>query len=217
MEHNVPEEGPITKVNIGRLTNSIFAFTLFLLFRNIRIPSFSDYIAEVTPDAFGLMQAPDIFSFLNAFFILAMIWVITFHLFHQLARVDRVYLYLHLATIMMVIFIPVSSHMNVMFPGKSIFHVLFHANMLAVGTLLALEWWHIAKEPPIRRKEINRVQTQCTTIKIILVPATAIVGILLAYYDLPHTQGIYLVTLFAFAMMTMYSRKRERVFPGEGA
>lgn len=215
MDNATPGEGPITKVNIGRLTNAISAFTLLLLFRNIRMPSFQDYLAHVTADEFGYIQLPDIFSFLNAFLIIAIIWVVMFHLFHQLARIDRLYLYLHMALMMMLIFIPVSSHMNVIFPGKSIFHVLFHVNMLAVGVLLALEWWHIFREPSIRRPGMSRVQMECTTLKILYLPATAIMGILLANMDLPHTQGIYLVTLLAYALTTIYSRGREMVPRGE--
>jgi uncharacterized membrane protein len=211
MESASPPEGPVTKVNIGRLTNAIFAFVLLLLFKNVRIPSFSDYLAgSVNTGEFGYMQLPDIFSFLNAFLIIAMIWVITFHLFHQLVRVDRMYLYLHLAMMMMVIFIPVSSHMNVMFPGRSIFPVLFHANMLAAGMLLAFLWWHISSEPSIRRPGIGRVQLECTTMKVLYLPATAVAGMFLANLDLGHTQGIYLATMLAFVLTTLYSRKRER-------
>lgn len=215
MESEFSPEGPVTKLNIGRLTNAIFAFTLLLLFKNVRMPSFSDYVAgTVNAGEFGYMQVPDIFSFLNAFLIIAMIWVITFHLFHQLTRVDRLYIYLHLALVMMVIFIPVSSHMNVMFPGKSVFPVLFHANMLMVGTLLAFLWWHISSESSIRRAGIGRVQMECTTMKILYIPATSVAGMVLANLDLGYTQGIYLGTMIAFVLTTLYSRRRERIDQG---
>lgn len=207
-------EGPIAKVNIGRLTNCLFAFTIFLLFRNIRTPSFADYLANATADQFGLMQSQDIFSFLNAFFIIAMIWVVTFHLFHQVTRVDRLYIYLHLALMMSLVFIPVSSHMNVMFPGRSIFPVLFHMNMLAVGALLAVEWIHIYSEPSIRRDDINPAQIRCTTLKMLYIPVAAIVGIVLANMDLPNTQGIYILTILAYALTTIYSRGRNSIIGG---
>ncbi len=203
-------EGPITKVNIGRLTNSIFVFTLLLLFRNVRTPTFGDYIGNATANDFGLMQLPDIVSFLNAFIIIAMLWIVLFHVFHQLQKIDRPYLYLHLLTLMAVIFIPVSSHLNVVFPGKSAFPVLFNLNMLIIGVLLLLEWWHISRDPEIRTPGINPWQMQCISIKMLYIPVTAIFGIVLSTFDLPYTQGVYFVTILAFALTSLYSRNREK-------
>jgi uncharacterized membrane protein len=211
MDSGAIAEGPVTRVNIGRLTNAIFAFTLLLLFKNVRTPTFGDYIANMTANDFGLMQLPDIASFLNAFIIIAMIWVITFHIFHQMARVDRTYLYIHLGTMMMLIFIPVSSHMNVMFPEKSIFPVLFHLNMLVIGILLGLTWWHITRDPTVCRHGLSPGQLRCTGIKTLFIPITACFGIILASLDLPYTQGIYLVTMLAFALTTVYSRTRKEI------
>ncbi len=45
-------EGPVTITNVGRLTNGIFVFTLLLLFKNVRIPSFSDTFTNTTADEF---------------------------------------------------------------------------------------------------------------------------------------------------------------------
>ena len=56
-------EGPVTKVNVGRLTNAIFGFTLFLLFRNVKTPTWGDYIGNATANDFGLTQLPDIPQF----------------------------------------------------------------------------------------------------------------------------------------------------------
>jgi uncharacterized membrane protein len=202
-------EGPVTKVNLGRLTNSIFVFTLLLLFRNVRTPTFGDYLANRTASDFGLMQLPDIESFLNAFIIIAMLWVFSFHIFHQASRVDRTWLYIHLTTMLFIIFIPVSSHMNVVFPGKSIFPTLFHMNMLVIGLLLALAWWHISHDPRVRRPGITPGQQMCTSVKTIFIPVTAVCGIVLAALDLPYTQGVYLVTMLALAITTLWSRARK--------
>ena len=62
-------EGPVTKVNVGRLTNAIFVFTILLLFRNVKTPSFENFsnTGYTTANLFGQTQLPDIFSFLNAF------------------------------------------------------------------------------------------------------------------------------------------------------
>ena len=100
-------EGPVTKVNVGRLTNGIFVFTLLLIFKNIKLPSFGDYMLSVSADKFGLMQIPDIMSFFNAFIIVSMFWLIFFQIFNKIKKFNRVLLYLHICLLMMIIFIPI--------------------------------------------------------------------------------------------------------------
>ena len=208
-------EGPLTRVNIGRLTNAIFVFTLLLLFKNVRTPTFGDYIGNATANDFGLMQLPDILSFLNAFIILAMLWIVIFHIFNQVQKIDRVYLYLHLITLMAVIFIPISSHLNVIFPGKSVFPVLFNLNMLAVGLLISLEWWHISRKPAILKPGINSVQMRCIGIKMLYIPVTAVFGVLLSMADLPFTQSVYFVTILAFGLTSLYFRDKVGIRGGD--
>jgi len=205
-------EGPVTKVNVGRLTNAIFVFTLLLLFRNVKTPTFENFsnTGNTTANLYGLTQFPDIFSFLNAFIIIAMLWIVMFHIFHQLQKIDRTYLYIHLMTLMMVIFIPISSHLNVIFPGKSVFPLLFNLNMLIIGLLLFLEWFHISRKPEIRSPMISTRQMNCTGIKMLYIPITAVFGVVLSAFDLQYTQSVYLITMIAFALTTIYFRNRKK-------
>ena len=203
-------EGPVTKVNVGRLTNAIFVFTLLLLFRNVKIPLFVDAGVNATANDFGLMQLPDIFSFLNAFLVIAMLWIVLFHIFNHLQKIDRIYLYLHLVTLMMIIFIPISSHFSVIFPEKSVFPVLFNLNMLIIGVLLFLEWWHISHKPEILSPGTSSRQMHCISLKMLYIPLTAIFGVVLSTFDLPYTQNVYFVTMIAFALTSLYSRSREK-------
>jgi uncharacterized membrane protein len=205
-------EGPVTKVNVGRLTNAIFVFTLLLLFRNVKTPSFANYsnIGNATTNVYGYMQLQDIFSFLNAFIILAMLWIVLFHIFHQLQKTDRIFLYLHLITLLMVIFIPISSHLNVVFPGESVFPVIFNLNMLIIGILLFLEWFHISRKPEIRSPRVSSRQIHCTGLKMLFIPITAVFGVVLSIFDLKFTQSVYLITMIAFALTTLHFRNRKK-------
>jgi uncharacterized membrane protein len=202
-------EGPVTKVNVGRLTNVIFVFTLLFLFKNIKIPTYGDYIGNATANDFGLMQMPDILNFLNAFIIIAMLWIVVFNIFNNLQKIDRFYLYLHLLTLMMVIFIPVSSHLNVVFPGRSVFPLLFNLNMLVIGVLLFLEWWHISRKSSVLKPGINPLQIRCIGIKMLYIPVTAVFGVVLSTFDLQYTQSVYIFTMIAFALTTLYFRNRK--------
>lgn len=200
-------EEPIAKINIGRLTNSIFVFTLLLLFTNIRFPTFGDVSDISTPHHFGVMQIPDITSFLTAFLIIGMVWILAFHIFHLIARVDRTYLYLHLAVLMLLMMIPAACHYSGAFPEKSVFPVLFHAIMLLVGVLLYAEWYHISHSPSVMRPGITGWQKHCMNVKMLFLPGTAMIGMILALLQLPYTQYLYYCTMAAFALVSVFSWK----------
>ena len=193
-------EGPVTKTNAGRLTNAIFAFTFLLLFKNIRTPSFEGYASNTTIHQFGLMQLPDVLNFLNVFLILAMIWFVTFHVFHQTGMIDRTFLYLHFVLLMFVIFIPITSNLATVFPGNAAISVLFHINMLAIGLMLAFEWRHCQRNPGLLKPGVHKAGPPCIRTGILYIPLTAIAGIVLANFDLPYTQYIYFLAMLAFAI-----------------
>ena len=214
MTQDIGTEGPVTKVNIGRLTNSIFVFTLLLLFTKIRLPAYGDVITEVSPHVFGLMQLPDILSFLTAYMIIGMIWILAFHVFHMVARIDRTYLYLHLAILMLLTMIPIGCHYTGVFPNKSLFPVVFHCIMLLLGILLFFEWFHITRTPAVMRAGVCGWQIDCITLKLIFLPITAVAGIILAANDLPYTQYIYYITMVAFALTSLFSWRNLKASGG---
>jgi uncharacterized membrane protein len=193
-------EGPVTKTNIGRLTNTIFVFAFFLLFRNIRTPTYDDWVANATADQFGLMQSPIIVNFLNVFLILAMIWIIVFHVFHQYRLFDRGYLYLHFSLLMFIIFIPITSQHALLFSSIPDVFYLFHLNMLAIGILIALEWWHCIKNPYLIGPGVTAGERTSTDLIVLLIPAFAVAGCLMVYFDLPDTQYLYFVTMLVLAI-----------------
>jgi uncharacterized membrane protein len=206
-------EGPVTKTNVGRLTNAIFAFTFLLLFRNIRTPAFGDFMAKASAHQFGLNQLPDILNFLNVFLILAMVWVIAFHVFHQIEHLDYSLLYLHLVLLMLVIFIPITSNLATVFAGNAAVSLLFHLNMLAIGVIIALEWGHCQKKTGLLREGVPVTGTPCIRTGMLYIPLTAVAGCVMANFDLPYTQYIYFVTMIAFAVTGLRFNGRGRKNP----
>lgn len=198
MPDGIQNDGPVTMVNIGRLTNAIFAFTLLLLFKNVKTPSFNDYVQNATTEQFGLMQSSEILGFVNAFIIISMIWMVTFHIFHSIRRVDRHYLYLHLSLLMMLIFIPINSHLYEIFKGNSFFSLFFHLNMLIIGILLLAEWQYSFHHPGLLQMEVKPEKARSVSRKMYYIPVTACIGILLSVYDFSNTRDLYYLTIIAF-------------------
>ncbi|NLL09589.1 MAG: DUF1211 domain-containing protein [Methanomicrobiales archaeon] len=201
------DEGPVTKTNVGRLTNGIYVFTLLLLFKNVRIPSFSDIMHDTEIGTFGLMQIPDILSFINAFLIIALFWTITFHIFHQLRKVDMKFLFLHFGLLIFIIFIPVSSHLYQVMNGNSIISIFFHSNILFIGIFLIFEWLHGIHTPGLTGKEICSQKISCISRKMFYVPVSAVIGIMLSLIDIPLTRNIYYVTMLALFLDWTFTKK----------
>ncbi|MDD1729388.1 MAG: DUF1211 domain-containing protein [Methanospirillum sp.] len=216
MSDGIQGDEPVTKVNIGRLTNAIFAFTLLLLFKNIKTPSFNDYVQNATSEQFGLMQFSEIVGFVNAFIIISLIWMVTFHIFHQMRKVDRHYIYLHFFLLMMVIFIPINSHLYEIFNGDSPFSFFFHLNMLIIGILLMREWQYASRHPGLLQ-EVKPERAGNVSRKMYYIPATACIGILLSVYGLSSTRDLYYLTIIAFLIDSwIIERKDFSILPGRG-
>jgi uncharacterized membrane protein len=192
------DEGPVTKTNIGRLTNGIFVFTLLLLFKNVRLPSFADTMHETKIDTFGLMQIPDILSFVNAFLIIALIWIMTFHIFHQIKKVDRRYISIHFGLLILIVFIPITSHLYQIFEENSIIAFFFHTNIFFISIFLMGEWYHCTHTPNIISAVENTQNYGCFSRKILYIPLTAVIGILLSLYDIALTRNLYYGTMIIF-------------------
>ncbi len=200
MTYGTSGEGPVTKTNIGRLTNGIFVFTLLLLFKNVRLPSFSDSLHETDVDTFGLMQIPDILSFINAFLIIALIWMMAFHIYHQLQKIDRRFLYIHFGLLILIVFIPITSHLYQILNGNSFIAFFFHTNILFISIFLIGEWYHCTHTPNLLSIEENLQTFSCISRKILYLPITAIIGIILSLYDMPLTRNLYYGTMIVFLL-----------------
>ncbi len=201
-------EGPVTRVNVGRLTNAIYAFTLLLLFKNIRTPSFADYHVNDTIAQYGFGQIPQIMSFILAFILIGVFWIITYHMLHQLSRVDRHFLYLHFAGLMMLIFIPVTSHLVELFLLESFFAFLFHLNVFCFGVFLLLEWRHASVRRQLLLPDIGMAQIHCTNVRMLFIPVTAVIGMVLASLGVHYTRFIYFGTMAAFIAVSSWQSWR---------
>ena len=78
---------PITKANLERITNGIFAFTMTLLARDIVTPGEYTQAALITFDQFSLHTIGSIIDFVGVFILLAMFWMLFFlYLSHPVQR-----------------------------------------------------------------------------------------------------------------------------------
>lgn len=215
MQRNETPEGPVTRVNIGRLTNAIYAFTLLLLFKNIRIPSFSDYLGNETVSQYGTSQVPEIISFVIAFLLIGMFWIVTYHIFHQLKTLDRKFIYIHFAGMMMLIFIPITSHLVEVYLFEPMFAFFFHLNVFLYGLFLWLMWRHASGNRRLLLDEVGAAEASCISVKALYIPATAVIGMVLSTMEVPFTRFLYFGTMIAF-LVTHWVQNHASANPCRG-
>jgi len=207
------KEGPVTRVNLGRLTNGIYAFTLLYLFKNIQLPSFFDSgTPEHLQEYFSLLL-PEITNFFNAFLLVAVLWILTFHCIHLTRRVNHSFLYLHLGMLMPLVLIPVTSMLADDFPADPFFSLILHLNVLVIVFFLIGEWWYISGHEEIRDRNVKDDDIRDTNRRILVLSIAATGGALLAHHGVTDTRFVYLLVLlilFIDSGITDISGKRKR-------
>ena len=104
---------PITKVNLERLTNGIYAFTMTLMIRNIQSPQ-PGMIEGAASFALYLQNTVlSIIDFIGVFLILGMFWLFYFQIFHRMRTFDCRLVYIHLISLMIVVFVPFTQSFSV--------------------------------------------------------------------------------------------------------
>lgn len=206
------EEGPVTKVNLGRLTNGIYVFSLLYLFKNIQIPSFFDVESQDHLQEYLSLLLPEITNFLNAFLLVAVLWILTFHIIHLTRRVNHSFLYLHLGMLMPLVLIPVTSMLADDFPADPIFSLILHLNVLVIVFFLIGEWWYVSGHEGIRDGKVTHRDIKRTNRGILILSIAAIGGSLLAHHGATDTRFVYLFVLliiFIDSMITDKAGKRR--------
>lgn len=209
-----PVEGPITRVNVGRLTNCIFAFTLLFLFKNIQVPNIFETGVNETLTAWITVTLPEIFNFTNAYLLIAIIWILTFHIIHQVRKVSHKFLYIHFGMLMTLVFIPVSSLLADNFPEESLFSLFLHVNVILISVFLFAEWYYITRRDDLIYEKITDQERSITSRRIGVLTGTAVFGSILTLFDREGTRFLYIIVLIILCIDSIVvdnkSQKAER-------
>jgi uncharacterized membrane protein len=205
---------PITKVNLERLTNGIYAFTMTLMIRNIQTPpagtidnagSFLHYISTTV-----LVVA----DFIGAFIILGMFWLFYFQMFHRMKAFDYRFLYIHLLSLMIVVFIPFTQSFTSESTNIKVADILFQFNYLALSIVLVYAWYYASRtNPSLLVPELTGPEVSFLMKKFLVPLGVAALGILILLLGFPFFDLLY---LFPFVILAVFFRHPPGV-PEKGA
>ncbi|MFA4861314.1 TMEM175 family protein [Methanoregula sp.] len=201
---------PINKVNLERLTNGIYAFTMTLMVRNIQAPVAGAITDDLSFAQYLISTFLSVADFVGAFLILGMFWLFYFQMFHRMKTFDYRFLYLHLFSLMIVVFVPFTNsfaNQSVTVPASNI---LFQVNYLILAILLTWQWHHARAHPELLEPELNEAEASFLAKKFLVPLGVAIFGIILVCAGVEYIDLLYLLP---FAVLGVFFRKG----PGEAS
>ena len=198
----------LTKSRLEGLSDGIFAFAMTLLVIGLDLPEKSAIIPSWD---FALHLLVSLYSgffhYVLAFLILGAFWLSHHIEVHPVRSLDRVYVWLNLATLMFVALLPFSTSFSGDFPGVSLGAIVFEFNLLAIGMGMYFQWIYATGrgrlvEPGLENRFIRHVAT-----RTLVVPGISLLGILIALTGNTYSTIVYLLIPFIEYAITYFEEK----------
>jgi uncharacterized membrane protein len=170
---------PISKVNLERITNGIFAFTMTLLARDIVTPAQYEKAASITIEQFSLNTLSSIIDFIGVFILLAMFWMLFFQMFHRMKTYDYHFLHVQMLALMAIVLIPFSSTFSNLTPEFTFTDLIFQINYLLLGLILVYLWYYAKSKPALLDPALTNAEATFIFYKHLVPPVAALIGIVL--------------------------------------
>lgn len=142
-EEHLAEEGP-TVSRIASFSDAIFAVAITLLILNINLPLIpkGQVSQELGPAVKELI--PHFWSFVLSFAVIGVYWMSHHGIFRFIKRSNRLFLWLNLAFMMSIVFLPFSTSMLGQYGGDRLAVMFYAGNLTMTGGLMGLLWWYAA-------------------------------------------------------------------------
>lgn len=184
---------PISKVNLERLTNGIYAFTMTLMVRNIIIPQPGTITTGSALYTYLDTTFHSFIGFVGAFLILGMFWLFHFQVFHRMKTVDFHILHVHLLSLMLVVFVPFTQSITGTQLNISISDLLFQINYLIIALLLMHTWFYVRSHQDLLDGRVTAAEAAFLTRKFAVPIGVAIMGIILVFIGFPYPDFLYFI------------------------
>jgi uncharacterized membrane protein len=190
----------LSTTRIAAFSDSVFAFAATLLVLNIKIP-------EVLPDQLTtelprqvLHLWPQLLSYMMSFVIVGIYWVAHHVMFHHIKRSDRVLLWLNIAFLMCIAFLPFPTGLISRYGAVQTAIVVYAATLTITGILLELLWWYATKGHYLVEKDLPDNVIRLGTVKTIIAPCAYALSIAVSFFS-PKLCIIFFVAIPAFYIL----------------
>lgn len=195
----------MSKHRLEAFSDGVFAIVITLLVLELRLP-------DVTYDALGrslLALLPSIAVYALSFLLVGMYWVFHHHAYTLLEGVDGVLLWMNIAFLLFISFMPFPTMMLGRYPGQTL-PVVFYGSVLLVANLHGLAMLLYLKRTPHLASKRFTPRVYRTQVRMYLgVNGLYAVNIALAFVAPRVSMGI-------FAAMAIFLMARSAIVMGIG-
>ena len=199
--------GPVPQDMFEILVNGVFAFIMTLIVKNNfplphniatdDLPFLIEYIDQVTND--GIV-------FIFTFILMAVFYILFFEMLRAMRVLDRGFVYLSFVWLLSLVFVPLTSLLWTYSDVPVPYGVLFHANVLLSGLLMILLWRHASVGNRLLLPGGLPPSVNSISIRLVLLPATAVAGIVLdgwalSFGEIPITV-LYTIPVIIFIVLS---------------
>ncbi|MDJ1432589.1 TMEM175 family protein [Halostagnicola sp. A-GB9-2] len=186
------------------LSDGVFAIVLTLLVLQFEVPDVpADRAAADLPGALADQQAL-LLSYLLSFFVVGIYWIVHHNLFQQIVRHDRLLLYLNLAFLLVVSFLPFPTELLGVY-GTHLTWTLYAINIALVGIILTILWWY-ADRRAFTSDAIDDRTGFLITLRGLIAPAVFLLSIGVAAVNL---SAAFFVPLLIFPLQVLWTKRYQ--------
>lgn len=129
----------LATTRIAALCDGVFAIAMTILVLAIAVPTHEKVPAEELPTVLRRL-APEVLVYVISFINLGVLWVGQHNQYHFIARADRWFLWINIAYLLLVSFMPLATALLGSYPLNRLALFVYGANLLAATLVLALHW-----------------------------------------------------------------------------
>jgi uncharacterized membrane protein len=194
--NKLPEKTAST-TRLEALSDAMFAVALTLLILDIRVPEVDGPAGDVTVALLALL--PKIGIYLLSYMIVGFVW--TWHniMFSLIARSTRLLMWINLALMLPVAFLPFATALASRYPGFRWSAVVYGGNVIILSVMFNISWTYACRQNLVDDKlhgDIRHYITQRNALFGILSAVAAAIGVIYPQFGLFCFALIPLVYIF---------------------
>jgi uncharacterized membrane protein len=140
----------MSKGRLEAFSDGVFAIVITLLILDVRFPADKPLTLATL-----WSMAPHVLAFVLSFVIVGVYWVSHHNMLHFVRAVDRQLLWLNLALLLAIVFIPFPAGLLGQHPGNRLAIALYGANLMGVNAVGTALWLYATSRPDLASEAVT--------------------------------------------------------------
>lgn len=206
-----PRDTGLGTARVQALADGIFAIALTLLVFEIKVPSSGSVTSAQLPAALVALW-PKFAAFALSFVMLGISWIGHHNQFHFIRRSNRALLWLNLAFLVFIAFIPFSANLLGEFPESQLAVVIYCGNLSAAGLALYFHWVYGVGRGRLTDAPVDPAVSRVLRLRVLFAPAIFSTAIAVSFASVKASLLICLVV----PVIYFVPGRIDRAFSGSG-